>query len=749
MNPALKAWYILKHLGPRIVWLRAGIYASKALGRTARHYPIRPWDSISLGEMVGEAAPHDAATYADFKRAAQLPFLFPLGKPPTLPDAIRRGPADLPTRTTDRQSPSADRQPPLADRQPPLAERLKLLEQDRCVFFFRMVSPEPIDWYHNPLTDKRADSTSPWHEIPDWNPESGDIRTMWEAARAAWAIDLARARPHGFDIDAAGLYWRWVESFIDACPPHVGFQWKCGQEASVRLIALAIGLWSHGLDAATTPERWLKFARLAWITGHRVAHHINYAVSQKNNHALSEACGLLLVSQLFPEFRESSAWRKIGRRVLAQEIRRQVYPDGAYVQQSMNYHRVMLNIGTFALRLAEVAEEPFERGVYDRVQRATEFIYQMMEPTTGRVPNYGNNDGALPLPLSECDYTDFRPAVQSAWYLTRRERVFDAGPWDEDVAWLFGTEATRAKRSAVESPVSNAFDASGYYTLRSEESWAMIRCHSYRDRQHQCDGLHLDLWWRGLNVLTDAGSYQYYVPENKRLEHYFKSTAAHNVVEIDGVDPLTPASRFLWLPWTRARERHFNAGEQMQYFEGELYDYERRPWRTLLRRAVVCLPLGTWLIVDDLIGAGSHTATLRWHMADVPVTLDPAAGMCRLDTPQGVLSLGVASAYGAAATDPRRSRFEILRGVESQERVQGWKSLYYGEKTEQPTLEVEFQYQSTLRIVTQVAAGEGGPPRLVREAGGLQEWSVTDGAESRVVRLAPPERAAQRILLAT
>ena len=40
----------------------------------------------------------------------------------------------------------------------------------------------------------------------------------------------------------------------------------------------------------------------------------------------------------------------------------------------------------------------------------------------------------------------------------------------------------------------------------------MVRCHRYRDRQGQCDTLHVDLWWRGRNVLCDAGSYQYFTP---------------------------------------------------------------------------------------------------------------------------------------------------------------------------------------------------------------------------------------------
>ena len=57
-----------------------------------------------------------------------------------------------------------------------------------------------------------------------------------------WAIDLARARSHGHGIPAGELLWKWIESWMQACPPYVGPQWTCGQEAAVRLIALTLAL---------------------------------------------------------------------------------------------------------------------------------------------------------------------------------------------------------------------------------------------------------------------------------------------------------------------------------------------------------------------------------------------------------------------------------------------------------------------------------------------------------------------------
>lgn len=705
-----------------MIWLRAGVYIDRWRGTTARIYSRRPWESINLAEILSPGVPNDPANYAAFKREQSTPFLFPLGKPPEIPATIRGS---------------------TAERHPPLKERLDLLAQMRPVYFFDEPSPKPVDWNANPFDHTRSDPTKPWYELIKFIPEQGDMRVMWEPSRAAWALDLARARSHGHDIEAGDLLWRWIDSWMDACVPFMGFQWGCGQESSIRFLAVALGVWGLADNRSMTPARWTQLARLAWATGYRVAHHINYAISQKNNHSLSEAMGLLLIAHLFPEFKQSGEWWEKGRYVLDREIRRQLAADGTYVQMSMNYERVMLQICTMSLRLAELAGRAFDRAIYDMLGRGCDFLFECMEPTSGRMPNYGSNDGAYVLPLSECDFNDFRPALQAGHYLVHRQKLFGSGPWDEDLLWLFGQEALASPEPAAREPVSSRFDDGGYYTLRQNESWMMTRCHTYRDRVHHIDPLHLDLWWRGQNVLMDCGSYHYYTPENPELDYHFKSIAAHNTVEIDGTDPLTLVSRFLWLPWYRSSVRHFQAEQgKPLMFEGEHYAYDRAPWHVVHRRAILGLPGDVWVVIDDILGrAATVQASWRWHLPDAPYTqeADGPATM-RLDTPKGPVTIAFANHRDTRPT------VEVIRGVEQPGRVQGWSSTYYGERRPIPTLEVGLKGTLPYRMITLFALGASQASVSPKSAAG-NDWAIQAGASSWTVSLAAPERESPRTVL--
>ncbi len=698
MGPVSKAYNILKYLGPRVVRLRAGVYLGKAFGLTRRRFRHTPWDAIDLATICRGGTPTNADEYAAYKVKNSPRFLFPQGRPPRIDASIRQAEPE---------------------RQPDLDERLRLLAQDRCVYFFRMPSPEPIDWYHNPFDDMRSNPHKPWYEIPDYLPTQGDPRMLWEPARAAWALDCARAKSHGHGADAGTLFWQWVDSWMDACPPFMGFHWKCGQESSVRFIAIALGFWALVHDPATTPQRWTQFARLAWATGHRVINQINYAVSQKNNHAMSEACGLLLISHLFPEFRESAAWFEEGHRVLLDEVRRQVYPDGSYLQQSMNYERVMLDGSILGSRIAQLAGRPMPGEFNKTIGRCARFLYEMMDPDTGRLPQYGPNDGAHVLPLTECDFTDFRPVIQAAHYAATNKRLLQAGPWDEQLVWLFGDESLKGEDSPAAPPQTAAFDSGGYYTLRGDKSWAMIRCHTYRDRPTQCDPLQLDLWWRGLNIFQDCGTYHYYCPGRKDLEYYFKSIAAHNTIEIDGSDPLELVSRFLWFPWPKAeRIRHERLNDRTQCFEGVSFAYDRKPWRARHRRLVLALADDMWIILDDLRGRGDHQAILRWHMIDASFEADPISQSVRLDTKQGPLHVVVASDTGRAA------KFEVIRARNEPGRVQGLAAPYYGELLSTPTLETSVAFSEEARLLTVVRPEQPAKLDLVRAPSGGAVWNV-------------------------
>src|SRR4029077_3659749 len=169
---------------------------------------------------------------------------------------------------------------------------------------------------------------------------------------------------------------------------------------------------------------------------------LDYALSQRNNHGISEGLGLWTIGLLFPELRASARRRERGRRVLEEQGRALIYEDGSFSQHSVNYHRLMLHAYIWSIRLGDLHGRPLSDELRRRVARAGDWLYQMQDDFTGRAPNYGPNDGALILPLSNCAYPDLRPVVQATRYLTTGTRSFGPGPWDEDLFWIFGAGAS-------------------------------------------------------------------------------------------------------------------------------------------------------------------------------------------------------------------------------------------------------------------------------------------------------------------
>lgn len=719
MNFLAKAYYVARYLGPGFVARRLLLDIKKRLGITRRLFGPRPWNTIALSEILSDGVPHDADAYAAYKMSHLPPFLFAFGSPPSLPSHCLDAPSE---------------------RSPSLRERIALLKADRCVYFFHQLSPEPIDWYHNPFEDTRAPRDRVWCDIPDFEPSQGDPRVMWEPSRCAWAFDLAMAAARGMDEPLKEVYWRWVDSWMTACPPFNGLQWKCGQESSVRLIALLTGFWALGPESGKDAERWMQMARLAWATGYRVAHHIDYAVSQNNNHALSEACGLILIAHLFPELRLAREWEEVGRRVLVEGMRRQIYSDGSYIQHSMNYHRVMLQVCTLAMRIGELAGKRFPVACYEQLARATQFLYQMSDAVTGKTPHYGNDDGALVLPLSECAFHDVRPAVQSAHFLVHGKRLVGPGPWDEEVLWIHGVRDF-GEVAEGEGIRSSAFRVGGYYTLRTPSSWVMARAHRYRDRPGQYDPLHVDLWWNGVNVLCDRGTYRYYFQTDPSVETAFRSLGAHNTIEVDEESPERWLGRFLQVPYSHADCLEYRTENTPLVWSARLHDYVRRSWRVSVTRTVVCCSESLWVIVDDVVGAGRHRVTLRWQLPEGPATLRDGGAAVEMETPRGPITMRL------GAKGNSKLAVDLVVGRREGDRAIGFSAPHYNSLVVAPTLQVTLGDVVPMRLVTCVYLGEG-----VRDTGlevdeSGRELRIQSRGDSALVNLDSMQQGFPRVIV--
>src|SRR5690606_19523433 len=113
----------------------------------------------------------------------------------------------------------------------------------------------------------------------------------------------------------------------------------------------------------------------------------------------------------FPFIPETEQWSVKGRKWFEKEVDYQIYDDGTFLQFSMNYHRVMIQLFSFGLALSEIHGERFSDKVYSKAYKSLDFLYQCLQEENGLLPNYGSNDGAWFFPLSDTDYRDYRPQL--------------------------------------------------------------------------------------------------------------------------------------------------------------------------------------------------------------------------------------------------------------------------------------------------------------------------------------------------
>jgi hypothetical protein len=677
----------LETQGPGWALTRVRILLLIKSGLIEQRTPLLSWDNLSLATCLRKEVPVEAGEYFAWRQLHSSRFLFE--NLPSIGDDAIVGAGSV----------------SIAD---------NILAGEFPFFGYSQFLGFPPNWQQNPLThDIAADGH--WTKIHEF--ASGDIKLWWEASRFTWAFALGRAYARMRDERYAEAFWLLFENWMAQNPPNRGVNWKCGQETSFRAMALCFGFYIFARSPSSTPARVARFLSAMSEHAKRIDAFVEYAKSQNNNHGISEGVGLWTIGILFPELQGATRWRGRGKQLIESETRRQVYSDGSYIQHSMNYHRVMLQDLAWALRLGELNDDRLAPDVYDCFRKAVRFLHGLTDSQSGWAPNYGANDGALVLPLSDCAYPDMRPALQSCHHLVERERLYPAGPWDEEMVWLNGTESLAAKEVTEVRPLIELnSSAGGCFTIHSAESWIMLRGARYKDRPSHADQLHLDLWWRGENVLCDAGTYSYNA--EAPFDDSFASTRHHNTVTVDALDQMTRLSRFLWTDWADASVRRVrNPSNGLPVLEGSHDGYAR--FGVFHRRAVFQATDSLWVVVDDMTGRGEHDLRLHWQTPDIPFQA-VSAGSLDLNFIAGNVRIQLASSAQSELDVVRGG--ERIAGSESQapDPARGWHSRYYNRR--EPAISITAECRSLLpvRFVTTIMLGKTYDFELTEDLTGIQ-----------------------------
>ncbi|TWO86303.1 heparinase [Shewanella algae] len=520
--------------------------------------------------------------------------------------------------------------------------------------WFPEKSGEKLRWDQSVLTNSTfVGMDKPWFKLSDFDSMIGDIKGIWETSRFEWVLGLSRDYICGRE-EALRELNDLSANWLKCNRPYIGPNWKCGQEASIRVMHLAMA--ARLLNQVERPEP----ALLAFVRAHlkRIAPTISYAVAQDNNHGTSEAAALFIGGSWLVSNGDKSAirWQKMGRKWLENRAKHLIEDDGTFSQYSVNYHRVMLDTYSMAeLWRRELDLKPFSQSLYTKIGLATQWLYQLTQEVNGDAPNLGHNDGARLLPLSDSDYRDFRPTVQLASVLFLKSSAWGkAGSYDEPLELL----GLSKPQQELNKPSSFHFAQGGYAGLRNQAgAFVLFNYPIFRFRPAQNDALHVDFWLDGVNLLRDGGTFSYNA--GQAYIEYYGGTQSHNTVQFDNHEQMPRLSRFLLGAWLKAEDVHWD--EARQCCAASYRDY-----LGCHHKREVSLSESTLRVVDDIYGV-QKKAILRW----------------RLSPGKWIIEGNRISNHIHSITINSNADIKRL------ELVEGKESRYYYQETSIPVLEIE------------------------------------------------------------
>ena len=464
------------------------------------------------------------------------------------------------------------------------------------------------DWITNPSTNHKYDINKHWSEIQDLSAEAGDIKYVWEKARFCFLYDVIRYDYH-FQEDQSQFVFQQIEDFIDKNPINQGPNYKCSQEISLRVLNWTFALYYYKDSPNLTEALFQKIMHSIYWQIHHVYHNIHFSrISVRNNHAITETLMLYLSDKLFPFLPNVKKWSEKGKAWFEQEIEYQIYSDGTFLQFSMNYHRVVVQLLTWGIQLSKLNNDLFKSNVYERAEKSLIFLKTCMDLKSGQLPNYGSNDGALFFKLNNDDYRDYRSQLDDLTAVLNGYTEHNT----KSPYW-YGIQPVNNSPKIFSG--SREFKESGYYIIQEGNTKTFIRCGAYKDRPYQSDNLHLDIWIDGENVLRDNGSYKYNT--NKELINYFNGCEGHNTISIDGKDQMQKGDRFIWNYWVKDAKATLSESHNSFVFKGKIKGYKHLDSDISHQRIVTkSKGLNEWLVNDIISGVQNKTSFQYWHFSD-------------------------------------------------------------------------------------------------------------------------------------
>ena len=502
---------------------------------------------------------------------------------------------------------------------------------------------------------------------PDWLhdglPQDEEWRIEW--VKLYEGLDLAHAYGVTGDPDLLVTWEELVVSFAEQVP--------VGHDSS-DVSARRLQNWVYA---------WSRFARAPWFTGlgpgvetvlrERIrsdTEHLAAHLTPERNHRTLEVYTLLLVALALGDGAATGApTAQQALDLLATNVATDIWSDGVHRECSSDYHLIVLRslVGAVANSRAAGLSVPTE--LLSAATRASDFALHLQRP-----------DGLTPA-LSDGDQGDYRDLLALAAEVLDRP----------DLAWA----ATAGRSGTAPASRSVTFPVGGYVVQRSgwgegdrpyaDERFAVLDCGPLGDGGHgHYDQLSVELFGGGRSLVVDPGRFTY-AEDSSGLRHWFKGTAAHNTVTVDGLDQ-TPYRRGKPRgPVSTARLLGRRTEPGLDIVQGEV---SSPSYDAVHTRTLALVDGDFWLVHDRLRAPTTHRYQARWHLAP------EAYGHLTIEYDVAQVTV---TAPGLVLVVPRWCG-EV--GIEC-----GWVSPSYGVKLSAPVVVVTVEGRTDADIHTAIVPG--------------------------------------------
>jgi len=559
---------------------------------------------------------------------------------------------------------------------------------------------DPINWHLDPKTGKSWPLKF-WGDINYRDGKTiGGIKFAWELNRLQHWPRLATA----YRLTGNSKYLEEIFSelghWMKANPYPKGINWISGIELGLRIVSLYYSLKLIGTKRLGAEEKTniLNFVQLH--SRHLYRYPSKY--SSCANHALAEALGLFIAGIVFPFLKAATKWKAFGKDVLEREVTRQILPDGTSFEYTIPYLQFIADHFLIYYLICKDFKEGIPAKIEQRLRAVCEFMVHIMD-NKGNIPMIGDDDDGYLLKLSPGDNNNFLSLLNTCSILFKRpDWVHPAAQFDAKTLLLLGDSAIQQweglNGERAWKRKSAYFKDAGLGVIAHRKSGKEILFIGNNGPagleplggHGHADALSFWLSVDGQPFFVDPGTYLYH--SGGKWRRYFRSTAAHNTVEIDGHDQAEQVADFMFGSFYGIQDVYWSEEADKTIWEAAHDGYRRLSDPVVHRREVTFhKQRHLFTIMDSITAKEKHEVKLFFHLhPDVSVHHEgDNAYLISSDTATILLTVD------------KTTKATIFRG--SEDPLSGWYSPRFNRLQETTTLVFSKETRGNSVIESEVA----------------------------------------------